>query len=136
MQDVACFWKTIFYSIVQNRLDPSLTAVGTRKRPQIDLREANTKQRRINDCAPRHSHCHFSLNSSISPSSNGKRSKSLISDSFKPEAITPEDAGDQIKRIKINSIEIPTYRSTSKPKKRKLTKKLKLKEGIYPKTYD
>jgi Ulp1 family protease len=135
-QDVACFRKSIFYSIVQNRLDPSLTAVETRKRPQINLREDNTKRLRINDCAPRQSHLH--LNSNIPSSSNEKRSwtQSLITDSFKSEPFTSEDAGEQIKRTKINTTEVSTYRSTSKTTKRKLTKKLKLKEGIYPKTFD
>lgn len=60
--------------------------------------------------------------------------QSLITDMFKPTTSNqnPEDKHPKKAKMELKGKHI----GLNKNKKRKLTKKLKLKEGIYPKTYD
>jgi hypothetical protein len=144
---VSAFRKALFYSIVQNRLskDTLLAAVGSRKRSLLGLMEGhrrldnNSKIRRPNDRLSWNLN-NPSTSTSLAAASNGKRSlaQSLITDIFKSTRLMPcKDSDDNhIKRTRTNSTGNPEQECDLKSTKRKLTKKLKLKEGIFPKTYD
>jgi hypothetical protein len=146
-EGVTAFRKALFHSIVQNRLslDTLLAAVGSRKRSPIVLMEGHRRLDNISKIRRPNDRLSWNLNNpststSLAAASNGKRTlaQSLITDSFKTTRLIPcKDPDDNhTKRTRTNSIGNPEQESTLKFIKRKLTKKLKLKEGIFPKTYD
>ena len=130
--EVSCFRRELFYSVLRNRLstEHSLKTLGTHKRTLLHLYADNrTKQRRTNDSST------SIPGNKVNPTGKRTRDQALITDLFKLKSPIPSD-GSVDPYIKRAKPEQGRETIISKHKKRKITKKLQLKEGIYPKTYD
>jgi hypothetical protein len=128
---VTCFRKELFYSILQNKLiiQQTLIILGTRKRHQSPTfwGHKRKKRRKKDGILPAISIC-------SSTSTKRPLAQSLITDIYK----STNSEGKNTKRTKLKPDNHPNHDMSKikDRKKRKLTKKIKLKEGIFPKTYD